>query len=249
MRAVMAASSLVLAALYVVPALPAQELSVDDVLSRYYEAAGGVEKMKSITTRKMTGRMQVGPGMEATFTMLGKRPAKMRMEFTIQGMTAVQAFDGEVGWMISPFMGQTEPEPMPADVVQTIREDADFDGPLSDFAAKGHTIEMVGKEDVQGTETYKLKLTLKNGQVTYYYLDSESFLPIKTEARRTVQGMDINAETFMSDYKSVDGMMLPFSIQVTGQGPQGQTLSIENVEFNVDIDDKMFVMPEKTKMP
>ncbi|MDH3369141.1 MAG: outer membrane lipoprotein-sorting protein [Gemmatimonadota bacterium] len=249
MRAVMAASSLVLAALYVVPALPAQELSVNDVLSRYYEAAGGVEKLTSVMTRKMTGRMQVGPGVEAAFTMFAKRPAKMRMEFTIQGMTAVQAFDGEVGWMISPFMGQTEPEPMPADVVQTIREDADFDGPLIDFAAKGHTIEMVGKEDVQGTEAYKLKLTLKNGQVTYYYLDSESFLPTRTEARRTVQGMDINAETFMSDYKSVDGMMLPFSIQVTGQGPQGQTLSIENVEFNVDIDDKMFVMPEKTKMP
>lgn len=249
MRAVMVASSLVLAGLWVVPALPAQDLSVDEVLARYYEAAGGVETMKSIMTRKMTGRMQVGPGIEAAFTMLAKRPAKMRMEFTVQGMTAVQAFDGEVGWMISPFMGQSEPEPMPADIVQTIREDADFDGPLIDYAAKGHTVEMLGKEDVQGTETYKLKLTLKDGQVTYYYLDSEYYLPIKTEARRTVQGMDINAETLMSDYKSVDGMMLPFSLQITGQGPQAQSLSIENVEFNVDIDDKVFVMPEKGKMP
>jgi outer membrane lipoprotein-sorting protein len=231
------------------PALLAQEPSVDDVLSRYYEAAGGVERLKSVMTRKMTGRMQVGPGIEATFTMVAKRPAKMRMEFTVQGMTAVQAFDGEVGWMISPFMGQTEPEPMPADIVQTIREDADFDGPLVDYAAKGHSVEMGGKEDVQGTETYKLKLTLKDGQVTYYYLDSEYFLPIKTEARRTVQGMDINAETFMSDYKSVDGMMLPFSLQIMGQGPQAQTLSIENVEFNIDIDDKVFVMPEHTKTP
>ena len=248
MRAVMVASSLMLAALSGVPGLPAQELSVDDVLSRYYEAAGGAEKLKSVMTRRMTGRMQVAPGMEATFTMLGKRPAKMRMEFTIQGMTAVQAFDGERGWMISPFMGQTEPEPMPADVVQTIREDADFDGPLIDFAVKGHAVELLAKEDVRGTETYRLKLTLKDGQVTYYYLNSESFLPIKTQARRTVQGMDINADTFMSDYKSVDGMMLPFSIQVTGQGPQGQTLSIESVEFNVDIDDKVFEMPE-TKAP
>ncbi len=249
MRAVMVASSLVLAALWVVPALPAQELSVDEVLGRYYEAAGGVEKMKSIMTRKMTGRMQVGPGIEATFTMFGKRPSKMRMEFTVQGMTGVQAFDGEVGWTISPFMGQTDPEPMPADLVRTIREDADFDGPLIDYAAKGHAVELLGKEDVQGTDTYKLKLTLKDGQVTYYYLDSEYFLPIKTEARRTVQGMDINAETFMSDYKSVEGMMLPFSIEIAGQGPQVQSLSIESVEFNVDIDDQVFVMPEKVKTP
>lgn len=251
MRAVTVMSSLlsVLTTVSVVQVLPAQEPSVDEVLSRYYEAAGGVEKLKSVMTRRMTGRMQVGPGIEAMFTLLAKRPEKMRMEFTVQGMTGVQAFDGDVGWTISPFMGQTEPEPMPADLVQTIREDADFDGPLLDYAAKGHSVELAGKEDVQGTETYKLKLTLKEGQVTYYYLDSEYYLPIKTEAQRTIQGMDINAETFMSDYKSIDGIMMPFSLQIAGQGPQVQSLSIEQVEFNVDIDDKVFTMPEKTKTP
>ncbi len=225
------------------PPLQAQELSLDEVLANYYEAVGGVEKIKSINTMRVTGRMMLPQGMEATFQRLSMRPNKIRLEFTVQGITGIQAFDGETAWMLMPFMGQTDPEEMPPDMAERMREEADFDGPLMDHEAKGHQVELVGTEEVEGAQTYKLKVTLKHGEVTYSYLDSEYFLPIKTAEKRTIQGTELEMETILSDYKEVDGLMVPHSIQVMG-GPGAQALIIERVEINPELDDTEFAMPK-----
>ncbi len=226
------------------PAALAQDLSLDEILKSHYEALGGLDNIRSITSRKMVGRMTLPQGMEATFTLLSKRPMKARMEFTLQGMTGVQAYDGETAWMLMPFMGQTEPEIMPPDMADPMKEEADFDGPLVDYAEKGHKLALLGMEEVEGAQTYKLELTHKNGEVTIFYLDAEYFLPIKSESDRTTQGMEMHVETVLSDYKEVDGMMIPHSIQIL-QGPGSQTLTIEQVEHNVEIDDAQFSMPKK----
>lgn len=221
----------------------AQDLSLDEIMANHYEALGGLERIKSVTSRKMEGRMTIQQGMEASFTLISKRPMKARMEFTLQGMTGVQAYDGETAWMVMPFMGQTEPEVMPPDMADPMKEEADFDGPLVDYADKGHQLALVGMDDVEGARVYKLELTHKNGEVTYYYIDAEYFLPIKTESDRTIQGNQIHVETLLSDYKEVDGMMIPHSIQIL-QGPGSQTLTIERIEHNVEIDDAQFAMPK-----
>lgn len=236
---------LALFALAAAPGAPgrAQELNRDELLKRHYEALGGLERIKAVETIKMTGRMLMGPGMEARFVRLAKRPNRYRMEFTVQGMTGVQAYDGETAWMYMPFAGRTEPEVMPEDLAKQVVEEADMDGPLVDYQEKGHQVELLGKEDVEGSPAYKLKVTLRSGEVSYYYLDAEYFLPIKTAAKRAVQGTEVEVETSLGDYREVDGLMVPFSIRVKGQGPAEQTIILDTVELNVPVDEAQFKMP------
>ena len=224
------------------PTAVAQDLSLDQVIDNHYEALGGLDKIKSIVSRRMVGRMTMQPGGEAAFTLLSKRPAKARMEITVQGQTGIQAFDGESAWMFMPFMGQTAPEAMPSEMANSMREEADFDGPLVDYQQKGHTLALLGPDEVEGTPTYKLELTHRNGEVTTYHLNAESFLPIRTESDRSVQGMQLHVETILGDYREVNGMMIPHSIQVI-QDMGSQTLTIEQIEHNIEIDDAQFVMP------
>lgn len=220
---------------------PAQ--SVDEILAKHFEALGGIQKLKAATSYRMAGRLALGQGMEATFVRVQQRPNLSRMEFTLQGITGIQAYDGTTAWMHMPFMGQSAPEAMPPDLAKVTTEDAEFDGPLMDYAAKGHTLELLGKEPVEGTETFKLKLTRKSGEVSYYYFDTEYYLPLKTETKRTIQGREMALATTYGDYKAVEGLMIPHSIQIAGQGPAPQQLIIEKVEVNVPLDAAQFKMP------
>jgi outer membrane lipoprotein-sorting protein len=150
-------------------ASPVAAQDLDEVLDNYYEAIGGIEAWKDLNTMRATGSMAMGGmGVEAPFIVTVKRPNKVRMEFTFQGMTGVQAYDGETAWMLMPFMGRTDPEVMPDDMAKDILDQADIDGALVDWQAEGHQVELMGKEETSGTETYKLKVTKKNGDVEYY---------------------------------------------------------------------------------
>ena len=227
------------------PAATAQ--TVDELIEKNIKARGGLEKMKSVKTARMTGKMTMGQ-MEAPFVIENKRPNMTRMEFTVQGMTGVQAYDGKSGWTLMPFMGKKDPEPMSADDLKLAEEQADLDGPLVDYKAKGNTVELVGKENVEGTEAYKLKVTKKNGDVTYIYLDSESFLDIKTDHKRKIQGNEVEFETSIGDYKEVDGLMVAHSFESGAKGmPQKHKLTADKVEFNVAVDEARFKMPEAKK--
>jgi len=230
------------------PVLPAAAQTVDEVIAKNIEARGGLEKLKSVQSVRMTGKMMMGPGMEAPMILEIKRPKSLRMEFTFQGMTGVQAYDGKSGWSISPFQGKKDPEPMSPDDVKDAEEEADIDGPLVDYKAKGHTVELVGKEKVEGSDAYKLKVTLKNGTVRYQYLDAESFLEIKTEAKRTVRGSEMEFESTIGDYKEVGGLLLPHSIQSGAKGrPEKQNIVVEKIELNPTLDDSRFKMPAVSK--
>ncbi|MBI2072804.1 MAG: hypothetical protein HYT81_07200 [Gemmatimonadetes bacterium] len=232
------------AALLAVPvSLRAQ--TVDQVIGKYYEAAGGLDQFKAVNSMRVSGRMTLGQGMEAPFTRITKRPKMVRVDFTLQGMTATQAYDGQTGWMFVPFMGQTAAEVMPADLAKSMEDEADFDGPLVDYQARGIQVDLVGQEQVEGTNTHKLKVTMKSGEVTYYYLDAEYYLPIRTEAKRTLQGREFNIVTTLGDYKPEGDLVLPHSIQVSGQGPGVQAFVIEKVEINPALKDEDFKMPPK----
>ena len=157
------------------------------------------------------------------------------LEFTVQGTTGVQAYDGTTGWMLMPFMGKGDPEKMEDEDLKDVAETADFDGPLVDYKSKGHTVELVGKEQVAGADVYKLKLTKKGGEISYVFLDAESSLEIKTSGTRAVRGEAHDFETSSSDYKEVSGVLFPFSQEMRAQGaPAGQVMTIEKIELNTD---------------
>jgi outer membrane lipoprotein-sorting protein len=218
--------------------------TVDELVARNMEAKGGAAKLKAVKSTRATGRMVAGPGMEFPFVMMQKRPKSTRMEFTFQGMTGMQVYDGKTAWMSMPFMGKKEPEVMPADQAKMIEEQADFDGPLVDYKEKGHTVELVGKEQVEGADAFKLKVTLKGGDVRHIYLDAETYLEIKMEAKRVIQGSEVEGESYLSDYKEVGGMMMPHVMESGAKGaPQRQKLIFEKIELNPELDDALFAMP------
>jgi hypothetical protein len=224
-------------------AAPAPAQTVDELIAKANEARGGLEKMKAVQSVRMKGTMTMGPGLEAPLTIEMKRPRNARMEFTIQGMTGVQAYDGQQAWGISP-MGSKQPEPMPAEMAKELDNQADIDGPLVDYKAKGHHVELVGKEKVEGSDAWKLKVTLKTGDVQYIYLDADSHLEIRSESKRTIRGSEVELENTIGDYKEVGGLLWPHSIQSGAKGrPEKQTFAFESIEVNPALDDSRFKMP------
>jgi outer membrane lipoprotein-sorting protein len=219
--------------------------SVDEIVAKNIAARGGADKLKAVKAVKMYGKMKMGP-MEAPFIITESRPNKIRTDFTIQNATATTAFDGTTGWTLMPFLGKTEAEKMSADELKSVKTDADIDGPFLDYKAKGTTIEMLGKEDVKGSPAYKLKITAKDGVERTLYVDATSFLEVKSESKRKMQGQEMEGITYIGDYKAVDGVMYPFSMQSTIKGMEnmgGQSIVIEKVTVNPTIDASTFAMP------
>ena len=218
--------------------------SVDELISKNIQARGGLEKLRAVQSVRLSGHMSMGGGLEAPFSIQMKRPGMMRFEATIQGKTMVQGFDGETGWQIMPFMGSNDPEKVPEEEVKQLKEEADWDGPLVDYKEKGHTVELAGKEDVEGTEALKLKVTLKSGDVKYFYLDPENYLVLKETAKVNREGAEIDMESYLGNYKQVDGLMVPFSVDSRAKGQQGgSTMTLDKIEFGVALDEAIFKMP------
>lgn len=234
--------------LCVVGSLPAnvkagEPKTADEVIARYIKAIGGRDKIDAIKTVRATGKTTQGE-MEIPMVIEMKRPGKIRIEITFQGMTGVQAYDGKTGWLVMPFMGRTDPEKMPPDFTKAIADQADFDGPLIDYKKKGHKIDLVGKDEEDGSEVYKLKVVKKNGDTEYHFLDAEEFIPIKVKGKRKMQGTEIEFTVNLGDYKSVGGMLFAHSVQSGGGPAGGGSITFDKIEVNIDLPDKRFTMPE-----
>ena len=220
--------------------------TVDEIIKKNIEARGGLDKITAVKSMKVTGKL-LTQGIEAPVIMFIKRPNLIRMEFTLQGQSMIRAYNGETAWWINPFTGLTDPQKLPEEQAEDLIEQADMDGSLINYKEKGHQVELIGKEDMEGTEVYKLKLTLKNGNTRYLYIDSEYFLEIKVVAKIKRQGSEIEVENYVSDYKEVNGLMLPFSFDSKIGGNTTEQVTIEKYEMNVDIDDAIFNMPVPEK--
>jgi outer membrane lipoprotein-sorting protein len=218
--------------------------TVDEIIAKNIAARGGLAKLKAVKTRRITGTAEFS-GVQADLVISVKRPNLVRTEITVQGMTMVQAYDGQNGWQVVPFTGKKDAETMAADDQKSTAQDADIDGALVDYKEKGHKVELVGKEKIEGTDAYHLKVTMKGGDTHDEYLDADSFLDIKSIRKVTRRGTEVVQDTTLGDYKEVEGMMLPFSLEVRAQGMQGpsQKITIQKVEFNTTMDDGQFKMP------
>ena len=219
--------------------------TLDELVAKNIEAKGGAEALKALKSLKLTGRLIVNEGqLQLAYVQAKKRPGEVRSEFTLQGMTAVQAYDGKEGWKISPFQGRKDPEKMSTDDVKPLMEDAEIDGPLVDWKAKENTLEYLGREDVDGTSAYKIKVVRKNGDVSFVYLDPDHFLEIRILTQRIRHGAQEEVETDIGDYEKISGVFVPFSIEAGHKGdPDKQKIVIEKAEANVPVDDAIFHFP------
>jgi hypothetical protein len=225
-------------------ALPASAQTADEIIAKYVKTIGGAQKLEALKTLRRTGKFTGGGGFEAVIVQENKRDGMTRQEFTFQGMTGVNAYDGKAGWKIEPWGGKKDVESLSEEELKSIIEDADFDGPLINYQKKGHKVEFAGTEPVEGTDTYKLKVTLKSGDVSYYFMDTDYFVPIKIETKRIVRGAEQESETVLGDYKEVAGVYLPHSYESGQKGsPNKSQVTYEKIEANVVLDDSRFKQP------
>jgi hypothetical protein len=216
----------------------------DEIVNKYVTAIGGLDKIKSIKTIKLVGKVTAG-SMDIPFSQTCKRPQMVLMESTIQGMTMKQAFDGTRGWTLNPFMGKKEPDVMSKDAEKSVLRNADFEGQLINYKDKGSKIELIGKEDYEGSQVYNIKLTDKNNDTTNFYIDANSYFVVKQNDKIKLDDKEITAESILSNYKQVDGVMFPFSIESKSpDNPMGNAkIIVESIETNIPFDDSIFKMP------
>jgi hypothetical protein len=221
--------------------------TAEELVGKNIQAKGGLDKIKSAKTRLTVGKVKGAGRRRATvaaFKQMNMRPNFYRQNLSMQGMTAVQAYDGSVGWQTNPFRGRKDPELMGEDNLRDLLMDADFDGPLVDYAEKGNKIEYLGHDLVDGDDALRLKVTLKNGDLVYYYLDPDTYLEIRKEIQQFVRGSVRERVVDLGSYKPVDGVMYPFSIsEGPRSNPGAQMTTVQKIEVNVAFQESDFALP------
>ncbi|MFQ5719108.1 MAG: hypothetical protein ACE5IK_06135 [Acidobacteriota bacterium] len=235
--------ALVLAATAILAGGVARAEDLDSLLAKNFEARGGRERLEAIEAVRFTGTMSMGSGLTAPFVLEWKRPRHIRLEFTVQGLNGVQAFDGHTAWWILPFVGRTVPEKLTGSDRRSIEEMADL-FPLLDPDAKGTRLEYVGEDDADGTPAFKIKMTGSHGDISYILLDATSFLQIRTTSTRQIGDRTVRIEGIMSDYRDIDGVLVAHSVHQSA-GKSEQTIHIETVDLAASIPDRRFSMPRE----
>ena len=261
------------------PPSPPADLSATQIVDKNVAARGGLQAWRAVQTLSLQGKMGAGgnrravlpvsmanstevantlprrPAEEAQlpFLMEMKRPRKVRLELQFHGQTAVQVYDGASGWKLRPFLNRHEFEPFSEDELKIASNQEEFDGPLMNSTAKGTHVELDGSEKVEGRDTYKLKVIEKTGHTFHVWVDKETFLETKIEGRpRTLDGAEHPVEVYYRDYRTVEGLKIPFVLETRvlpiGKNALGlrdtpvppEKITIDKVVVNPNLDEKLF---------
>ncbi len=234
------------AALMIMAAPGAFAYTAAELAAKNVAAKGGIDKLNAIQSLRLSGKLLLNGGtLEVGYTMLVRRPSEIRYEAQLQGLTRVQAYDGEQAWQINPFQGRKDPEKLSADDAKALGEAAaDFTGALVDYQAKGYKLDYLGTEDIEGTEAHKLRVSRPNGDVAYVYLDPDYFLEIRIVNRRIEHGVPNETITDYGDYEKVNGVFLPFALESYEKGSSDrEKLQIDKAQANVTADKSLFEFP------
>lgn len=201
---------IVMVALVAAFSLSAQ--SVDDILNNYFENTGGLENWHNLKSTRTEATMSMG-GMEFQGIIFAKFPNKQRVEVDVQGQKIIQSYDGETAWWINPFASGPEAQPMPDEMAEDMKKQ-EFENPFINYREKESKVELLGEELVEGTETFKVRLTKKDGSEETYFFDKEYFIPVMIQSLITSgQAQGQMTEIYFSDYQEVEGLMMPFFLE------------------------------------
>lgn len=220
--------------------------SLESILEKNYEAHGGLKNLKAIQTTMVHAKM-ITQGMELPLTIYQKRPNLIRSEILVQGMKIISVYDGTQGWMINPMMGSMDPIDMPAEELKSVKEQADVDGYLIDWKEKGHKVELIGKEEIEGADAYHIKVTTKDSTIRHIYIDADSYLEIQRKGKYPAQGKEIEISNSLGSYKKVGPYMFPFSSEGKADGKSYQQVLLDTIMVNVSIPDSLFARPKVEK--
>jgi len=223
--------------------------TVQEIISKYHQSMGGIDKLKSHSSTKAIGKAPTPQG-DFPFELYQEKPNKIKVVIDIMGKKMVaQAYDGQTAWMINPFMGETA-QKLPEDQTKSVIDDAEFEDPFINYAAKGHEVLLEGTEDVLSIQCYRIKLIKYKGNVEresvrYYYFDKETSVPVMVKSSvKTGDQAGQEIETYLSDYQEIEGgIIMPFSIEVKMAGQVIQSMVFEKITINEDIPDEEFKFP------
>lgn len=255
-------------------------LTAAQIVDKNVAARGGLNAWHAVQTLEESGKMGAGgdnrqpqaapipasrPGAQAMsmpqsprlakeaelpFKLDLERGRKTRLEIEFAGKTAIQVYDGSNGWKVRPYLNRTEVENFTQDELHKSALESELDGPLVDYAAKGTTVALEGTEKVDDRDTYRLKLTMKDGHSIHVWIDAKTFLEAKIEGTpRRLDGVEHPVEIYMKDYRAVDGLQIPFLLEtkVLPVHTQGKVRGIAaNSNFPVEkiVIDKVQVNPK-----
>ncbi len=228
--------------LFVLPSVFLQAQTADEIVNKHINAIGGKDLINKIESQVTYSDLSVmGSTLTSTTTILAGKGFKNEADFN--GQKIIQCITPTKGWMINPLAGQTDPQAIPDDQVKEAQPALSVGGELFDYKSKGGTVTVVGRENVEGINTFKLKLTKKDGKEAFYFIDPTTYYIIKRESTNNVQGQDVTTSSIFSNYKKTDfGFVIPHTT-VTNQGFE-ITITVTKVEFNKKIDPKIFEMPQ-----
>ena len=191
------------------------------------------------------GRDASSKQVQVPFTLTMARPHKTRIELEIAGKSALQVFDGTQGWKVRPYLNRDGAEPFSPEELKLEQARESLDGPLVDYAAKGTRVDLDGVEAVAGKPAYKLKLTHKDGSIQHVWIDAKSYLDVKVEGNpRHMDGRMHNTYVYQSDFRTVQGLVVPFVMQTVVDGyPDRHGMYIDKVTVNPQLAATSFAKP------
>jgi hypothetical protein len=209
--------------------------TADEIVSKYVAAIGGAENWKKVNSIKMVGSMNAG-GMEFPVTVTTVKDKGFRMEFSVNGVNNYQIITPKEGWMYFPIQGQQKAEAIPAEMVKESQEELEIQDPLIDYKARGSKVAFLGKDAVEGTECYKLKLTRASGKEETMYIDASTYYQIRSVEKVKANGKEMENTTNYGNYQKLpEGIVYPMSIE----SPEGP-ITLKSVEINKPVDEKIF---------
>jgi hypothetical protein len=249
-----AIKSIFLLAVFALVSVVAQAQTVDEVIDKYFENTGGKAKWEAVKSIKMSSKLKM-QGMELPLIIMQEADGKQKSIVNFQGKEIVDgAFDGTTAWSTNFQTMKAEKKEAEDAENMKINGASDFPDPFLNYKAKGYKAELEGKETIEGTECFKVKLTKKpikvdgkqEDEFSYYFFDTQNFVPIMTRSTgKKGQMKGLVLESVLSDYQeTTGGIMMPFSITVKFNGQAGQSIAMEKIETNVTIDPKEYVMPD-----
>ncbi len=226
--------------------------TADEIIAKYFENTGGRDKWNALQGLKISAKMNQG-GLELALTIFQLKDGRQLSSVNFQGKEIKQGvYDGASLWSHN-FMTM-KAEKSDAESTANFKVDiGEFPDPFLNYKERGLTVELLGKETIDGTETFKIKLTKKpitvDGKpadnVVFYFFDAEAFVPLMMEAEvKSGPGKGMISQIKWSDYQDVGGILMPFSMARGAKGAGSQPITITNIELNPKVDDAAFKYPE-----
>jgi hypothetical protein len=211
--------------------------TADEIINKYLQALGGQEKLKTIQTVVMEGSLSV-QGFELPVKLSSVHNKGVRQDFSLNGMNGYSILTPTNGWNFNPFQGQTKPEPITADDINEGINQLDIQSPFMDYAVKGHAIELLEKEDIEGTECHKIRFTYKNGKEEFCFFDPSTFYLVRQKSKTKANGQEIEVVSDLSSYSANEqGFVFPMTI-----GSAMGTITMKSIKVNTTVPETLFTV-------